>query len=116
MGHTRVVYSDATTAEAASILKSCGFLESNQGGLFTSPAIPIKVYVVWGKSSYFPEFFARLDFTPRIQIHLKCRENAPEFAEVALGVALGVATGLRSNSPGTRVKVFNADTQTEIDC
>ena len=38
-----------------SISKSCGFLESNQGGLFTSPNIPVRVYVVWGKSSYFPE-------------------------------------------------------------
>ena len=111
MGHTRVVYSDATTAEAGSILKSCGFLESSQGGLFTSPSIPIKIYVVWGKSSYFPEILARLDFTPRIQIHLKCREDAPELAELALRVA----NGLRGNSPGTRVKVFNADNQEEID-
>ena len=112
MGQTRVIYSDATTAEAASILKSCGFLESSQGGLLTNPNIPIKIYVVWGKSSYFPEIFARLDFPPRIQIHLKCRENAPELAEVTLGAV----NGLRGNSPGTRVKVFNVDNDEEMDC
>ena len=112
MGQTRIIYSDATTAEASSILKSCGFLESSQGGLFTSPNIPIKIYVVWGKSSYFPEIYARLDFSPRIQIHLKCRENAPELAEVTLAAA----NNLRSNSPGTRVKVFNTNTSEEIAC
>jgi hypothetical protein len=112
MGQTRVIYSDATTAEAASALKSCGFLESNQGGVFTNPTIPVKIYVVWGKSSYFPELSSRLDFTPRIQIHLKCRENAPELAEVALGAV----NALRGNSPGTRVKVFNTESQEEIDC
>lgn len=112
MGQTRIIYSDATTAEAASILKSCGFLESNQGGLFTSPSIPVKIYVVWGKSSYYPDIFSRLDFTPRIQIHLKSRENGPELAEVTLGAA----NGLRSNSPGTRVRVFNADEQSEMAC
>ncbi len=112
MGQTRIIYSDATTAEAASILKTCGFLESNQGGLFTSPSIPVKVYVVWGKSTYFPEIFSRLDFTPRIQIHLKSRENCPELAEVTLAAA----NGLRGNSPGTRVRVFNADEQSDMDC
>ena len=97
MGQTRVIYSDATTAEAASILKSCGFLESGQGGLYTSPNIPIKIYVVWGKSSYFPG---------------STRENVPELVEVTLGAA----NGLRGNSPGTRVKVFNADNQEEVEC
>ena len=110
MGQTRVIYSDATTAEAASILKSCGFLESSQGGLFTSPNIPIKIYVVWGKSSYFPDLLARLDFSPRIQIHLKCRDDAPELAEVTLGAV----NGLRDNSPGTRVRVFNVDRLEEL--
>jgi hypothetical protein len=112
MGQTRVIYSDATTAEASSILKSCGFLESSQGGLFTSPTIPIKIYVVWGKSSYFPEILSRLDFAPRIQIHLKCRENAPELAEVTLGAV----NGLRNNAPGTLVKAYNADSAEEMEC
>ncbi len=110
MGQTRVIYSDATTAEAASILKACGYLETNQGGLYTNPNAPIKIYVVWGKSSYFPGLSARLDFSPRIQIHLKCRENVPELAEVTIGAA----NGLRGNAPGTRVRIFNADNQEEI--
>lgn len=112
MGYTRVIYSDATTAEAASILKSCGFLESNQGGLFTSPSIPVKIYVVWGKSDYYQEIMARLEFTPRIQVHLKCRENGPELSELTIGVA----NGLRGNAPGTQVRVFNADAGEEILC
>lgn len=112
MGQTRIIYSDATTAEASSVLKSCGFLESNQGGLFTNPNIPVKIYVVWGKSSYFPEILARLDFSPRTQIHLKCRDNTPELAEVTLGAV----NGLRGNSPGTRLQVFNADSREEISC
>ena len=112
MGQTRVIYSDATTAEASTILKSCGFIESNQGGLFTSPNIPIKIYVVWGKSDYFPDILARLDFSPRIQIHLKCRDNVPELTEVTLGAA----NGLRGNSPGTRVRIFNTDSSEEMAC
>jgi len=110
MGQTRVIYSDATTAEAASILKSCGFLESSTGGLFTSPSLPIKIYVIWGKCAYYPDMFARLDFTPRIQIHLKSRENRPELAEVTLGTV----NGLRGNSPGTRVRVFDPDGEVEL--
>jgi hypothetical protein len=112
MGHTRIIYSDATTAEAASALKSCGYLESSQGGLFTNPNNPIKIYVVWGKSSYYPELAGRLDFAPRIQIHLKCRELIPELAEVTLGTV----NGLRGNAPGTRANIFNADTGEELSC
>jgi hypothetical protein len=112
MGNTRVIYSNATTAEAATILKCCGFLESNQGGLFTSPSSPVKIYVVWGKSSYYPDILSRLDFTPRIQIHLKCRENLPELAELSLAAA----NALRDNAPGTEVRVFNADQLEEISC
>lgn len=110
MGHTRVIYSDATTAEATSILKTCGFVESNQGGLFTSPSIPIKIYVVWGKSTYYPDIFSRVSFTPRIQIHLKSRENCPELAEITISAA----NGLRTNAPGTRLCIYNADTGQEI--
>jgi hypothetical protein len=110
MGNTRVIYSDATTAEAATILKSCGFLESNQGGLFTSPSSPVKIYVVWGRSSYYPEILARLDFAPRIQIHLKCREDHPELTELTFTAA----NYLRGNAPDTRVRIFNADLLEEV--
>lgn len=112
MGQTRVIYTDATTAEAATVLKGCGFVESNQGGLFTSPSIPIKAYVVWGKSSYYPEILAKLDFAPRIQIHLKCRESVPDLEEMTAGTV----AGLRGNAPGTRIRVYNADALEEIAC
>jgi hypothetical protein len=112
MGYTRVIYTDATTAEAATVLKGCGFLESNQGGLFTSPSIPIKAYVVWGKSSYFPEVLAKLDFPPRIQIHLKSRDNGPDLAELAINAA----GGLKGICPGTRVRVYNVDALEEVPC
>ena len=112
MGHTRVIYTDATTAEAASALKNCGYLESSQGGLFTSPSSPIKVYVVWGRSSYFPEILALIDFPPRVQIHLKSRENGPDL----LDLALGTAESLRDISPGTVVRIFNAEAGVEIAC
>lgn len=111
MGYTRVIYSDATTAEAISILKTCGFVESSQGGLFTSPSIPLKIYVVWGKSSYYPDIFSQLDFAPRIQIHLKSRENCAELTEVTLCAA----NGLRVNSPGTRICVYDADTKQKVN-
>jgi hypothetical protein len=112
MGHTRVIYTDATTAEAASALKNCGYLESSQGGLFTSPSSPIKVYVVWGKCSYFPEILALIDFPPRVQIHLKSRENASDLAELAISTA----NNLRGISPGTLVRIFDANAREEIVC
>jgi hypothetical protein len=105
MGHTRVIYTDATTAEAATALKSNGYLEGNQGGLFTSHSSPVKVYVVWGKSPYYPEIVARLEFTPRIQIHLKCREGGAELTEMVSATA----AGLRSLCPGTRIVAYDAD-------
>ena len=110
MGHTRVIYTDATTAEAASALKNAGFFESSQGGLFTNPSSAIKVYVVWGKSSYFPEILSLLDFAPRIQIHLKSRENGPDL----LDLARSTVEGLRGISPGTLVRIFNAEAGAEI--
>lgn len=112
MGHTRVIYTDATTAEAASALKGSGYLESSQGGIFTSPSSMIKAYVVWGKGAYFPEILALLDFSPRIQIHLKCRENIAGLAELAISTA----NNLRGISPGTVVRIFNADAREEIPC
>ena len=112
MGHTRVIYTDATTAEAASALKNSGYLESSDGGLFTSPSSAIKVYVVWGKSAYFPEILTLLDFSPRIQIHIKSRENAADLAELAISTV----NSLRGIAPGTVVRVYNADAREEIPC
>jgi hypothetical protein len=110
MGHTRVIYTDATTAEAASALKNAGYMEASQGGVFVNPSSAIKVYVVWGRSSYYPEILSLLDFSPRIQIHLKSRENRPDL----LALALSTAEGLRGISPGTLVRIFDAEAGVEI--
>lgn len=110
MGHTRVIYTDATTAEAASALKNAGYFESNKGGVFVNPSSAIKVYVVWGKSSYYPEILSLLNFSPRIQIHVKSRENGPDLLELTLGTA----ESLRGISPGTLVRIFNAEAGVEI--
>jgi hypothetical protein len=110
MGHTRVIYTDATTAEAASVLKGSGFLEGSKGGLFTSQSSGDRVYVVWGKSAYYPEILQQLEFAPRIQIHLKCSEGGRELEELTLGTA----SGLVNLSPGTRLRIFNADSAQEI--
>ena len=111
MGETRVIYSDATTAEAGTVLKSLGFLESGQGGLFTSPAHPLKAYVVWGRSDYFPELLARLDFAARIQVHFKGRDGTG--AQLA-GIAAGTMAGLRGLSPATRLRCFNPADGSEL--
>ena len=112
MGHTRVIYTDATTAEAGTVLKSSGFVEVAKGGLFTSPASPVKVYVVWGKSDYYPQILSRIEFPLRIQIHFKCREDGPAIADLALGTV----GALRDLAPGTRIRLFDADRSEEITC
>lgn len=112
MGYTRVIYTDATTAEAASVLKGSGFLESNKGGVFTSPATTAKVYVVWGRVSYYPEILGGLDFTPRIQMHFKNREDEPALT----ALAQTTARGLKGICPGTRLRIFDADSGAEIEC
>ena len=113
MGETRVIYSDATTAEAGTVLKGNGFLESNQGGLFTSHAVPAKVYVVWGRSDYYPELIARLEFAPRIQVHVKARDGA---GEMIAEVARATAGGLRALCPGTKLRCFDPADGSEIPC
>jgi len=113
MGETRVIYSDATTAEAGTVLKGNGFLESNQGGLFTCHALPVKVYVVWGRSDYHPELLGRVDFTPRIQVHVKARDGAgPQATEVALATT----RGLKALAPATLVRCFDPADGSELPC
>ncbi len=111
MGETRVIYSDATTAEAGAVLKGKGFLESNQGGLFTCPAYPMKVYVVWGRSDYFPELLGRVEFPPRIQVHLKGRDGTgPQLVEVAVATM----AGLKALAPATKLRCFNPADGSEL--
>jgi hypothetical protein len=110
MGKTRLLYTDATTAEAISVFKSLGYLESSEGGSFKNPGSPLRVYSVWGKADYYPELLKQLPFTPRIQVHFKCKEETSILNEL-LQASI---QGFMSLSGGTRIIVYNADTGEEI--
>jgi hypothetical protein len=105
MGHTRLIITDATTAEATSVLKNKGFLENDRGGCFLSYHSPAKIYVVWGRSPYYPELLEKSDFPPRIQIHLKCGEKPEELTKLTRELVLEI----RNLSPGTLFSVYNID-------
>ena len=109
MGHTKILFTDATTAEAITALKTLGFLETSDGGCFLNQSSPIKIYSVWGKARYYPELLERVDFPPRIQIHFKCKEDT------ALTETLkGCTQGLLKLSGDTRLKAFDVNTGEEI--
>jgi hypothetical protein len=111
MGQTRVIFTDATTAEAISVFKTLGYQETSDGGCFLNPGSPLKIYSVWGKALYYPDLLKQLGFNPRIQVHLKCKEEAPLLNEI-LQASI---QGFMSLSGNTRVTVFNADTGEEIE-
>lgn len=110
MGETRLLYTDATTAEAISVFKSLGYLESSEGGSFKNPGSPLRIYSVWGKADYYPELLKQLPFAPRIQVHFKCKEETSILNEI-LQASI---QGFMSLSGGTRIIVYNADTGEEI--
>jgi hypothetical protein len=110
MGESRVIYTDATTAEAINALKAIGFLETPEGGCFLNGSSPVKIYSVWGKAVYYPELLGQVEFSPRIQIHFKCREDLPSLKET-IGACVNK---LLSNSGGIKFKAFNANTGEEI--
>ena len=110
MGETRLIYTDATTAEAISVFKSLGYLETSDGGCFKNPGSPLRIYSVWGKADYYPEFLKQLPFAPRIQVHLKCKEECSLLNEILQASV----QGFMSLSGGTRIVVYNADTGKEI--
>jgi hypothetical protein len=110
MGATRLIYTDATTAEAISVFKSLGYLETSDGGCFKNPGSPLRIYSVWGKADYYPELLKQLPFAPRIQVHLKCKEECSVLNEILQASVQGFM-GL---SGGTRIIVYNADTGVEL--
>ena len=110
MGQTRVIFTDATTAEAISVFKTLGYAEEADGSCFLNPGSPLKIYSVWGKALYYPDFLKQLGFTPRIQVHLKCKEEASILNEILQACI----QGFMSLSGNTKVTVFNADTGREI--
>jgi len=110
MGQTRVVFTDATTAEAITVLKSLGYTETADGGSFRNQRSPLRIYSVWGKAKYYPDMLDRIDFTPRIQIHFKCRDDAPILGEILEACVQGL---LRLQAK-TKFRVFDANTGAEI--
>ena len=110
MGETRLIYTDATTAEAITVFKSLGYLETPDGGCFKCPGSPLKIYSVWGKANYYPELLSQLPFTPRIQVHLKCKDDSSVLGEILQACV----QGFMSLSGGTRLAVYNAATGEEI--
>ena len=110
MGETRVIFTDATTAEAISVFKSLGYLETPEGGCFKNSSSPLRVYSVWGKARYYPELLEKLDFTPRIQVHLKCKEQSSVLGEILQASV----QGFLNLSGSTKIIVFNANTGEEI--
>ncbi len=109
MGYTRILFTDATTAEAITALKTLGFLETPDGGCFLCQGSPIKIYSVWGKARYYPELLGKVDFPPRIQIHFKCKEDSE-----LNRILQGCTQGLLRQSGGTRLKAFDVNTGEEI--
>jgi hypothetical protein len=110
MGETRVIFTDATTAEAITVFKSLGYLETPEGGRFTNPSSSLKVYSVWGKALYYPELLEKLTFSPRIQVHLKCQEGSSVLGEVLQASV----KGFLALSGATKLAVFNVNTGEEI--
>jgi len=110
MGESRVIFTDATTAEAINALKAIGFQETPEGGCFLNGSSPVKIYSVWGKAVYYPDLLAQVEFPPRIQIHFKCKEDLPSLKET-IGACV---QKLVSNSENTKFRAFNANTGEEI--
>ncbi len=110
MGHTRILFTDATTAEAISVLKTCGFMETPKGGCFLNQDSPVKVYSVCGRAKYYPELLSRVVFSPRIQIHFKSKNDSASLTELLQTCVQGF---LRL-SDKTRIKAFDANTGKEI--
>ena len=110
MGESRVIYTDATTAEAINALKAIGFQETPEGGCFLNGCSPVKIYSVWGKAVYYPELLEQVEFPPRIQIHFKCREDVPGLKQTIRACV----KKLISNSGNLKFRAFNANTGEEI--
>lgn len=110
MGQTRVVYTDATTAEAITALKTLGYNEVPEGGCFTNQATALKIYTAWGKARYYPELLSALSFTPRVQIHFKCSDETPLLNETVQACS----AALRRLSGQTLLCIYNINSGSEI--
>jgi hypothetical protein len=112
MGNKLVLYTTSTSAESSNVLKSLDFTEDQKKSCFIHAAgNSVKIYVVWGKSPYYPEIMARLDFAPRVQIHLKSKDQ-PDQVDY---YAHETVSALRNLDPETRIRLFDPESGGEID-
>lgn len=110
MGKTRVIFTDATTAEAINTLKTLGYFEVSEGGCFVDNTTAIKIFVVWGKAKYYPDLLDQITFTPRIQIHFKTGSKNQSLAEIVQSCA----QGLKLLSDQTQIQGFNVNSGKKI--
>jgi hypothetical protein len=111
MGYTRVIYTDSTTAECGTILKTLNFEEDPKAGCYLlTDDLSVKVYIVWGKADYYPEIQKRLRFGPRVQVHLKTKAEVDKLDSFTREAVVA----LRNLDPNTIIQVFNADTGDEV--
>lgn len=112
MGHTRVIYTDSTTAECAVVLKVFNFEEDNRNGCYTAPENQsLQVYLLWGRTEYYPDFHRKLRFLPRVQIHLKTDDKTDRLDYLTHETAVA----LKNLDPNSHIQIFNTDTNSEID-
>lgn len=111
MGHTRVIYTDSTTAECGTVLKMFSFEEDARGGCFVlNEDGVLKAYVLWGKADYYPDFLVQLGFSPRVQVILKTKDRPDRLDSYTREVVVA----LRNLDPGASIRVFDADLGAEI--
>ena len=110
MGHTRILFTDATTAEVITALKNLGFMETAEGGCFLSQLSPIKVYSLWGKARHFPELLEEVPFTPRVQIHFTSTDSADGLTDTLHACS----QALLKLSPKTLTRAFDPGTSRQI--
>jgi hypothetical protein len=110
MGHIKIVFTDATTAEVITVLKTLGFMETTEGGCFLSRHSPIQIYSLWGKAPHYPDLLGNLPFSPRVQIHFKSVDDAATLTEV-LHSCNRALLGL---SAKTRIQAFDTNTGRQI--
>ena len=110
MGHTKIVVTDATTAEVITVLKTLGFVETAEGGCFLSQHSPIQIHSLWGKAPHYPDLLRNLSFSPRVQIHFKSVDDGATLTEL-LHSCNRALLGL---SAKTRIQAFDTDTSREI--
>lgn len=111
MKHTRVIYTDSTTAECHTALKNLNFEEDSDQGAFTHlEDDSIMIYLLWGRNEHYPDLHVRLGFNPRVQVHLISGEKVDELDNATREVAVA----LRNLDPNSRIQIFDTDSKLEI--